>query len=156
MRWLRAVLATVVGLAACGEEKPVAGEARVATRAELPAIMAQIFDAATYDTVTWTTERAAIIRGNGIYVEACAFCHGLAGEGGHHYVLHGDTIETPSFLEHDWPLANDPRGLRRRVFLGNVRGMPHWGLRLAPRELVAIDIYIRKHLRRGISPAGQP
>lgn len=63
--------------------------------------------------------------------------------------MNGDTLHPPSFLEPDWRFADDEAGLRRRIFVGNARGMPHWGLQgVQPGDIVAVEKYIIHELRR--------
>lgn len=102
---------------------------------------------ATYDTLSWESEQAAIDRGRDIFAWACADCHGEEGRGDGGRVIDGDTIRPPSFQQTDWPFGDDPAALHRKVFVGNDLGMPHWGLRqMRPRDVVAVERYIRHEL----------
>jgi mono/diheme cytochrome c family protein len=109
----------------------------------------QEYDPAAYDTVAWASDTAAINRGRDIFKWACAECHGEAGRGDGGRVIDGDTIRPPSFHQADWPYADDPDALHRKVFVGNTLGMPHWGLRqMRPRDIVAVERFIRLELIR--------
>ncbi|MBI4545197.1 MAG: c-type cytochrome [Gemmatimonadetes bacterium] len=134
-------------LAGCGADRPAAGGNAAAIDTAAIMALAEI-PAATFDTVVWESESAAIARGADVFKWVCAPCHGPRGRGDGGYVIRGDTIHPPSFLEPDWRLANDPMGLRRKIYLGNNRGMPHWGERgMQARDVVALELFIRKSLR---------
>jgi mono/diheme cytochrome c family protein len=140
---LAPVLVVVLGAAACEiERRPEARtETAEVTRAE------ERYDPVTFDTVVWASQEAAVERGRDIYTWVCADCHGPEGRGDGGRVIEGDTIRPPSFQRDDWPYADDPEELHRKVFIGNTLGMPHWGLRLMrPRDIVALEQYIRLDL----------
>jgi mono/diheme cytochrome c family protein len=139
-------LAVAVATTACaGSDSPGrAGEAESVT------VAAPALDAATFDTVAWTSGEAALTRGAEVYVWACADCHGAKGAGDAAFVRDGETLQPPSFLVSDWRYADDSYGLRGKVFEGGETGMPHWGVRrMQPRDIVAVDLYIRETLRNG-------
>lgn len=118
------------------------------TEAEEVAEASAMYDPAAYDTVVWASEEMAIDRGRDIFKWACADCHGAGGEGDGGRVVDGDTLRPPSMLGEDWPYADDPDALHRKVFIGTELGMPHWGLRrMQPRDIVAVEKYIRMELR---------
>lgn len=143
MRWIPAGLAMVMAVAACDS----AEESPPATEADAVAAAAGVYDPASYDTVRWASDSAAIDRGRDIFKWACAECHGQEGRGDGGRVIDGDTIQPPSFHQDDWPYADDPDELHRKVFVGNELGMPHWGLRqMRPRDIVAVERYIRLEL----------
>lgn len=151
MRWIGAGLAMVMAVAACdsGEEGPPATEADVVAEA------GDVYDPAAYDTVRWASDSAAVDRGRDIFKWACAECHGEEGRGDGGRVIDGDTIRPPSFHQDDWPYADDPDALHRKVFVGNELGMPHWGLRqMRPRDIVAVERYIRVELVQEEAAAG--
>lgn len=135
-----------------------AGDASPRTEEEVVAEASGRYDPAAYDTVRWESEQAAIDRGRDIFKWACADCHGEEGRGDGGRVIDGDTIRPPSFRADDWHYANDPDELHRKVFVGNALGMPHWGLRrMRPRDIVAVERYIRLELiRRGPSASAAP
>jgi mono/diheme cytochrome c family protein len=108
------------------------------------------YNPAMFDTVQWVTDSAHLARGADVFKWACATCHGAGGKGDGGNVVNGDTIHPPSFLAPDWRFANDEDGLRRRIYVGNARGMPHWGLRgIQPGDIVAVEKYILFDLRKG-------
>jgi mono/diheme cytochrome c family protein len=139
-----AALSAAVAAGACESQEEAAPvrteEAEVATAT-------REFDAASFDTVNWATDSAAVARGRDIFKWACAECHGEQGLGDGGRVVDGDTIRPPSFHEEGWSYANDPDALHEKVFVGNTLGMPHWGLRqMRPRDIVAVERYIRLEL----------
>lgn len=152
MRWIPAGLAMMLVVTACelGREETGTIDQEAAAVAEAD----RTYDPAAYDTVSWANEQAAIDRGRDIFAWACADCHGEDGRGDGGRVIDGDTIRPPSFHQDDWPFADDPDALHRKVFVGNSLGMPHWGLRqMRPRDIVAVERYIRHEL---IDEADQP
>lgn len=144
MRWIAiAAGMAVVASAACEpqEETPPPTEEQVTAEAT------REYDPAAYDTVSWPSDSAAVARGRDIFKWACAECHGEEGRGDGGRVIDGDTIRPPSFHVSDWPYADDPDALHRKVFVGNSLGMPHWGLRqMRPRDIVAVEKFIRLEL----------
>lgn len=146
-------LAAVLALAGC-EGEP---EETRPTDAEEVATAGQQYHPATFDTVSWESQQAAIERGRDIYTWACAECHGEDGRGEAGRVIDGDTIQPASFQRADWEYADNPEALHRKVFVGNTLGMPHWGLRqMRPRDVVAVEQYIRLELvRNGEEPAAE-
>jgi mono/diheme cytochrome c family protein len=151
MRWIIAGVALTLTLTACESQEATA---RLSDAEETVAADRQ-YDAAAYDTVEWASESAAIDRGRDIFLWACADCHGEEGRGDGGRVIDGDTIRPPSFHQEDWPYADDPDGLHRKVFVGNSLGMPHWGLRqMKPRDIVAVERYIRFELIRDDAAPG--
>lgn len=145
MRWIPAGLTMMLIVTACKLEREETGtidpEAAAVAEADRPN------SPAGYDTVSWESEQAAIDRGRDIFAWTCADCHGEEGRGDGGRVINGDTIRPPSFHLEEWPYADDPAALRRKVFMGNDLGMPHWGLRqMRPRDVVAVERYIRHEL----------
>ena len=143
--WKRIACAVAaVALAGC-TEKPAANASSSPDQA---AVIPANIPATLFDTVVWYSDSAAIARGADVFKWACARCHGATGRGDGGAVVAGDTIHPPSFLESDWRFANDSAGLHKKIYQGNNRGMPHWGdLGLAPRDVVALERYIRRSLR---------
>lgn len=152
-KMLRLAVAAVAVLVGCRSEPP-AGQAEQGgppTPADTVAEAIREYDPALFDTVKWASDSLALARGADVFNWACSTCHGKEGRGDGGYVLNGDTLHPPSFLEPDWRFAQDSMGLRRRIFIGNGRGMPHWGLRhMEPRDIVAVQRFILYELR---SPA---
>ena len=145
MRWIRVSAAVATVLAVAGCEPQADGGASQA--ADETAVAARQYDPAAYDTVEWASDSAAITRGRDIFKWVCAECHGDTGRGDGGRVIDGDTIRPQSFHQEDWPYAEDPDALHRKVFVGNRLGMPHWGLRqMRPRDIVAVERYIRMEL----------
>ncbi|MFW5951540.1 MAG: c-type cytochrome [Gemmatimonadota bacterium] len=144
MRWI-AFSAGVVLLLGTGCE--AGEEAPPRTEADEVAAAAEEYDPAVYDTVDWPSDSAAIARGRDIYTWACAECHGEEGRGEGGRVIDGDTLRPPSFRQQDWPYADDPEQLHRKIYVGTELGMPHWGLRrMQPRDIVAVERFIRLEL----------
>ncbi len=148
MRRFVFVLAPLIALSACRgeaveeESEPTAADSVAQALAE--------FDPAILDTATWESRAAALARGANVWKWACATCHGEEGRGDGEYEIEGDTLHPPSFQTDDWRFADDPEGLRRYIYAGNVQGMPHWGLRqMRARDIVALDLYIRTELIQG-------
>ncbi len=145
MRWIgiAAGIVAVVTATACETRE----EAPPPSEEEVTADASEAYDPAAYDSVTWASDSAAVARGRDIFKWACAECHGEAGRGDGGRVIDGDTIRPPSFHVQDWPFADDPDALHRKVFVGNSLGMPHWGLRqMRPRDIVAVERFIRLEL----------
>ena len=145
------LLIAVFALSACNEvpEPPVAGSATLDTLAAAEAQFAET----VFDTIGWPTDSAAVGRGAVVWKVGCVQCHGAEGRGDAGYVTEqGDTLRPRSFVAADWSLAQNPGEIRRKVYVGNALGMPHWGLRhLAPRDIDAVTEYITKRLRAGKS-----
>jgi mono/diheme cytochrome c family protein len=145
MRWiaLTAGLVVVGGVVACEIQRTPTQR----TEADEVELAERRYDPATFDTVVWASQEAAVERGREIYAWVCADCHGPEGRGDGGRVVDGDTIRPPSFQREGWAYAADPEALHRQVFIGNSLGMPHWGLRLMrPRDIVALEKYIRLEL----------
>jgi mono/diheme cytochrome c family protein len=149
MRRTLSIIAAVAWIGACGGEPP-AQEPVVQgpTRADSVQLATAAFDPAAFDTIAWTTDAEAMERGSLVYRISCSKCHGTEGRGDANFVARGDTLRPPSLLAADWRFAEDPMGLRRQIFTGNVEGMPYWGLvGLKYRDLDAVARYILQHLR---------
>ena len=136
-------------LAACGGEPPVQEVVQEGpSRADSVQLAAEAFNLAAFDTISWETPQAAVERGGLVFRISCTKCHGDGGRGNGNFVMGGDTLRPPSFLTADWRYANDPEGLRRAIFTGNVAGMPYWGLvGLKYRDVDAVARYIVDFLR---------
>jgi mono/diheme cytochrome c family protein len=107
------------------------------------------FDRTLFDTIQWSSAGAAAERGAFVWRVGCMQCHGPEGRGDAKFVNEqGDTLRPPSFVAADWTLAHNPDGIRHKVFIGNMQGMPHWGLRrMTPRDIDAVAQYIVARLR---------
>lgn len=140
---LTAGLGLIIATAACELQRAPERQSEVTETARAE----DRYDPATFDTVVWASQEAAVERGREIYGWVCADCHGPEGRGDGGRVIDGDTIRPPSFHRVDWPYAEQPEELHHKVFIGNELGMPHWGLRLMrPRDIVALEQYIRLDL----------
>ncbi len=149
MRRLFPIIAALAWIGACGGEPPAQEPvAQGPSRADSVQIAATAFDSAAFDTITWKNQQEAIERGGLVYRISCSKCHGDGGRGNGNFVFRGDTLRPPSFLTKDWRFADDPMGLRKTIFTGNVFGMPYWGLvGLKYRDLDAVSRYIVDFLR---------
>jgi mono/diheme cytochrome c family protein len=135
-------------LSACQNEADRASSKAAPSDEETVRYAQAHYDPAMFDTVQWVDDSAHLARGEDVFRWACAKCHGITGKGDGGEVIAGDTVHPPSFLQSDWRFADDENGLRRRIFVGNARGMPHWGLRgMQPGDIVAVEKYILMRLR---------
>lgn len=147
-RWIPS-LATLTVVAACSGERPAAEVPAGPTREDSVQMAMTAFDPAAFDTISWESDQAASERGSLVFRISCSKCHGEGGAGDGGFVLQGDTLRPPSFLTPDWRFADDPIGLRRQIFSGNVAGMPYWGLvGLKYRDIDAVARYVTGTLRR--------
>ena len=144
-----ATVALMCAIVACEkhEFEPPSREARVAQADSL-------YTPALFDSITWSSDSLRVAEGNNVFGARCRRCHGYLGAGGP-AEIYGDTVEVPSLIEPDWPLAGDPDAIRRRIFTGHPAGMPTWGIaRLTPREIDAVAFYVDRVLRP--EATGQP
>lgn len=112
------------------------------------AMASAAFDSTVFDTITWKKKGDDIDRGSLVYNVSCARCHGQDGAGVKNIIFRGDTLNPPSFLTPDWALAKDPMGLRKKIFTGDVQGMPHFGvIGLHYRDADAVARFIVNSLR---------
>jgi mono/diheme cytochrome c family protein len=148
MRAVRAFLGIIVAAAA------VAAIVRYQTKPDAAATVAlpdRTYSPAMFDTVVWANEASALARGKDVFAWVCAKCHGPTGLGDGGEVVEGDTLHPPSFQAPEWRFAEAPQSLWQRIYLGNNRGMPHWGDQgLQPRDIVAVATYIQKDLRKNV------
>jgi mono/diheme cytochrome c family protein len=149
MKPTRLFLFSLILLAACNEP-PQASSGSAPVQDTLAVANAQ-FDETVFDTIQWPSDSAAVVRGAAVWKIGCAQCHGLEGRGDARFVNEkGDTLKPPSFVAADWELAQNPAGIRRKVYVGNTQGMPHWGLRrMALRDMDAVAQYIVLRLHTG-------
>jgi mono/diheme cytochrome c family protein len=118
------------------------------TRADSAEMALARFDSTVFDTIQWQSPEAATERGRLVYRVSCMTCHGEGGAGGRGFIFQGDTLQPPSFTARDWQFANDPVGLRRRIYAGSVLGMPYWGLvGMSYKDVDAVARYITGVLR---------
>jgi len=136
---------------ACGgdsvDRNAAADEARRAA-ADTVRMAQEAYDPAVFDTIHWAADSLALKRGAVVWSFSCSKCHGATGLGDGGFVAQGDTLRPPSFLRSDWRFDSDLDGLRRYIFAGNEKGMPHWGLvGLKPSDIDAVARYIDDFLR---------
>lgn len=148
MRGFVAILAIVVVGASVGAV--VRFQKKTPHEAAVP-LPDRTYNPAAFDTVKWESAEAAVMRGKDVFGWVCAKCHGPAGHGDGGYVLDGDTLHPPSFVNPEWRFATDKQALQQRIYLGNNRGMPHWGDQgLQPRDVIAVATYIQTELRKNV------
>jgi mono/diheme cytochrome c family protein len=105
------------------------------------------FTEARFDTIKWSSDEERLRTGNLVYVEHCRRCHGPVGEGNTAYAQ-DQNLDVPSLVTPDWPLASQPDSVRRRVYVGHVRGMPTYGIAgITVREIDAVTSYVLELLR---------
>lgn len=140
---LRVVFVTaVVFVAGCGEH-----EFHPPDRAQRAIEAEADFDAAQFDSITWTSDSARLAFGNDVYTRRCRDCHGFLGEGDTEYGR-ARGVAPPSLVRPDWPSGDSVPLLRRRVFAGHPAGMPTFGIGgLTPREVDAVAWYVARGLR---------
>lgn len=143
-------LAVAAG-AGCGEH-----EFDPPSRAERVEEAAERFDAASFDTIAWADEAQRMLEGNAVYAAECRRCHGPLGRGDTEYAR-ANNLDVPSLVEPDWDFADDPIGVRRRIFTGHEAGMPTWGVAgITPREIDAVAAYLLEDLRPEILGGSEP
>jgi len=128
MRRTIPLLLAFAWLGACGEPPPQEEVVPGPSRADSVALAQAAFDATVFDTIAWDGDQTAVDRGALVYRVSCSRCHGDGGRGNGNFVVQGDTLRPPSFLAQDWQYAEDPMGLREKIFSGSVANMPYWGL----------------------------
>ncbi len=142
MRRLALILLATTAAVGCQKAKTAPAQPNAA---DTVAVAAAEFNPAAFDTVKWASDSVRLARGADVFKWACAECHGPQGYGdGKHVAENGDTLRPPNFHLASWHLAGDMEGVRRKVYMGNVKGMPHWGLRrMEPRDIDAVAAYIQ-------------
>ena len=148
MRRLAALILLATAAAAC--QKPNA-EGAPPSASDTVAVAEAKYDPAVFDTVKWASDSLRLARGADVYKWGCAECHGPRGYGdGGKVTEQGDTLRPPNFHDPSWRLAADTEGVRRKIYAGNTRGMPHWGLRrMEPRDIDAVAAYVLTVLHPG-------
>ncbi len=148
MRRIVPLLVALAWVGACSRSEPATQGAGGSQGTDSVAMADSTFDSTVFDTLTWKTTQEAHDRGGVVFRVSCQKCHGDAGRGNGNFVLHGDTLRPTSFLAADWRYADDPIGLREKIFVGAPRGMPHWGIiGLGYRDVDAVARYITEVLR---------
>ena len=136
-----AILVLICGAAACQKSNTQVGAAPNA--ADTVQVAAAEFAPAAFDTVKWASDSVRLARGADVFKWGCAECHGPSGHGDGGKVINGDTLRPPNFHDAAWHLASDTQAVRKKVYSGNVRGMPHWGLRrMELRDIDAVSAYV--------------
>lgn len=136
-----APLVLVVAIIACKPAQSKDAAAPTATDT-VDAALAQ-FNPSAFDTVRWASDSLRLARGADVFKWACSECHGPQGHGDGGKVVNGDTLRPPDFHDAGWRLAGNRTEVRRKVYTGNVRGMPHWGLRhMELRDVDAVSDYV--------------
>jgi mono/diheme cytochrome c family protein len=145
--WLVVVTAMV---SACGGSGDRAADASApGVHGDSVALATEQLTAATFDTVVWQSDSAAVARGGVVWTYSCRRCHGDYGRGDGRFVMAGDTIRPPSLVGPGWRFAGDHEGMRQVIFTGTAEGMPHWGVvGLKPRDVDAVATYISTVIRR--------
>ena len=143
MRKRPALLGLVLALAAGGcsdhEFHPPDEEVRTAQADSL-------YSAATFDTLTWSSDSARIATGNLVFADECRRCHGPLGRGETDYARERD-LDVPSLVREDWPYAGSVDSVRYAIFVGHGE-MPEWGVgRLTARQIDAVAAYLIRQLR---------
>ncbi len=134
------LLATIASVAC----QKVNSQSAQPNAADTVAAAAAEYQPAVFDTVKWPSDSVRLARGADVFKWGCAECHGPQGYGdGKHVAENGDTLRPPDFHQASWHLAGDTEGVRRKVYMGNTKGMPHWGLRrMEPRDIDAVAAYV--------------
>jgi len=142
------LVAAVVAIGGCDEIDQRWGEVaqEAAQRKEVARAEAQ-YDSAAFDTVSWYSESARRLRGQGVYLHSCRKCHGPNGGGGGEMAREHD-MDVPPIGGDDWLYHGNIPEIRRRVYVGHGPTMPSWGLAgLSARDVDAVAYYIEGHLR---------
>lgn len=77
----------------------------------------------------------AYTRGQAVYADNCAACHGAGGEGDH-------TLGAPRLNDEVWLWGGDKKSIHNTVTNAHLGVMPAWEGRLSPDTLKALTIYI--------------
>ncbi len=141
MRRLALILLATSAAVACQKAKSAPAQPNAA---DTVAAAAAEFNPVMFDTVKWASDSVRLARGADVFKWGCAECHGAQGHGdGGKVTEQGDTLRPPDFHQASWHLAGDSVAVWRKVYMGNTKGMPHWGLRrMEPRDINAVAAYV--------------
>jgi cytochrome c oxidase cbb3-type subunit 3 len=78
---------------------------------------------------------AAVRRAGKLFVDDCAVCHGLHGQG-------QAQPGAPNLTDSDWLYGSDRASIRDQIVHGRGGVMPAWGGRLSPETIKALSVYI--------------
>lgn len=143
----RVALALMIPLlaAACGKGAAPADQ-QAAGPDSVGMALAQ-YSPAIFDSIQWKGDSAQINRGAVVWTFSCRKCHGETGAGDAKFVVENDTIVPPDFHTTGWRFLSDSEGLRKYIYAGNDKKMPHWGIEgLKARDVDAVTGYIIKVL----------
>jgi len=141
MRRLGSLVVICAAAAACQKSGAQAGPPPNA--ADTVAVATAEFAPAAFDTVKWASDSLRLARGADVFKWGCAECHGPSGHGDGGKVINGVPLRPPNFHDAAWHLAGDTEAVRKKVYSGNVQGMPHWGLRrMELRDVDAVSAYV--------------
>ncbi len=147
MRRLGTLILIGCAASACQKANPQAAASLNA--ADTVQVAAAEFTPAAFDTVKWASDSVRLARGADVFKWGCSECHGATGHGDGGKVINGDTLRPPNFHDVAWHLAGDTQAVRKKVYSGNVRGMPHWGLRrMELRDIDAVSAYVLQVLHQ--------
>jgi len=82
-----------------------------------------------------STDAAAVARGEPLYAENCAACHGERGEGNR-------DVGAPRLSDQVWLFGSDKASLVRMVSYSRAGVMPAWGQRLDPAIVTMLAVYV--------------
>jgi mono/diheme cytochrome c family protein len=136
----------LMAIGACGHhfEPPDPDQSERMARAEA------MYSADLFDTLTWDSDVARALEGNGVYAARCRRCHGTVGSGATDYTKERG-LDVPSLVESAWDFTDDLDSIRRYVFVGHEGGMPSWGLAgLSVREIDGAAYYVMAQLRSDV------
>jgi cytochrome c oxidase cbb3-type subunit 3 len=83
---------------------------------------------------------AAVHRAGKLFVDNCAVCHGLQGQG-------QAQPGAPNLTDADWLYGPDRAAIREQIVHGRGGVMPAWGGRLSPETIKALSVYV--HVNAG-------
>ena len=148
-----ALVACLAALAvsSCGpgpEERAAARQEAIRqARADSMAQAEAIYDAAAYDSISWTHADSALARGATVYRFSCQRCHGFLGHGDGDLATEHE-LEVPDLTVDDWEYDGDLEAVRHRIFVGHESEMPNWGLHgLEYRDIDAVAKHILAVIR---------
>ena len=110
---------------------------------------AQIADVSEYVVALsgGETDAASAGRGQQLYADNCAACHGANGE--------GDRAQgAPDLTDREWLYGSDREGIRAQIHNGRNGVMPAWEGRFSPAVIKALAVYV--HVNAGGGEASRP